>query len=73
MLCYLLDALAEWLSPEELATLLRTVGKQVAAGRVAAGTRPDITAAGAEPSLRARLERAVSVLNERGGLAELGQ
>jgi predicted ArsR family transcriptional regulator len=73
LLRYLLDTLAEWLSPEELATLLRTVGKRVAASRVAAGAPAAIAGAGAEPSPRARLERAVSVLNELGGLAELEQ
>ncbi len=56
----LLDVLDKRMAPEELEALLRTVGHDLAAGlRVSAG------------DVRARLEAAVAVLNELGGLAEL--
>ena len=56
----LLDALAEQLQPEELEVLLRGVGRRLAVGPTApAGDR------------HARLDAAVAVLNDLGGLAEL--
>lgn len=60
VLAGLLDALAARLAPEEFDDLLRRVGRRLAAGR-------------AMPSdgLRDRLEAAVAVLAELGGLAEL--
>jgi predicted ArsR family transcriptional regulator len=56
----LLDTLAERLGPEESEALLRSVGRRMAEGQ-------------APPAhgIRARLEEAVEVLNELGGLAEL--
>ncbi len=55
-----LDLLEERMSPAEMEMLLREVGRRIAARwGVAAG------------ELRARLEVAVAVLNELGGLAEL--
>lgn len=56
----LLDALAERLGPEEPEALLRLVGRRMAEGH----TLPTDGA-------RARLEAAVHMLNELGGLAEL--
>ncbi len=56
----LLDVLAEQMRPEELEVLLRTVGHRLATGRT-----------GPLGALQARLEVAVTVLNELGGLAEL--
>jgi predicted ArsR family transcriptional regulator len=56
----LLDVLAERLGPEESEVLLRAVGRGLAEGKT--------TAAG---GTRARLQAAVDVLNELGGLAEL--
>ncbi len=56
----LLDVLAERMPPEELEALLRGVGRRLAVG-------PMVPAA----DWRARLEAAVAVLNELGGLAEL--
>lgn len=56
----LLDLLAEQMSPDELEALLRAVGHDVASGL----RRPS-------GDVRARLESAVAVLNELGGLAEL--
>jgi predicted ArsR family transcriptional regulator len=56
----LLDVLSEGLGPKESETLLRAVGRRIAEGREA----PD-------DGVRARLEEAVSVLNDLGGLAEL--
>lgn len=56
----LLDVLDERMIPEELEALLRNVGQRLAAGRsMPAG------------DVRTRLEAAVAVLNELGGLAEL--
>ena len=56
----LLDVLASRMEPQELEVLLRTVGHELAAGL----RTP-------EGDVRARLEAAVAVLNELGGLAEL--
>ena len=56
----LLDVLAERLGPEESEALLRSVGRRLVEGR----TVPT-------HGTRARLEEAVGVLNELGGLAEL--
>jgi len=56
----LLDVLAGQLGPEESEALLRSVGQHIAEGQT-------IPAEG----VHARLEAAVSVLNELGGLAEL--
>ena len=56
----LLDALAQRLGPEESEALLRSVGRSMAEGQ-----------APATHSICARLEAAVGVLNELGGLAEL--
>ncbi len=60
VLSELLDALAERLGPEESEALLRSVGRRMAEGH----TPPT-------DGTRARLEAAVDVLNELGGLAEL--
>ena len=56
----LLDVMAEQLGPEETEALLRAVGRRIADERIVP-----------ESNLRARLEAAVEVLNELGGLAEL--
>jgi predicted ArsR family transcriptional regulator len=56
----LLDVLSEQLGPEESEALLRSVGRRLAGEH---STRVD--------GARARLEAAVEVLNELGGLAEL--
>jgi predicted ArsR family transcriptional regulator len=56
----LLDALAERLGPEESGALLRLVGHRMAEEQVAP-----------TDGTRSRLEAAVEVLNELGGLAEL--
>jgi predicted ArsR family transcriptional regulator len=56
----LLDVLTELLGPEESEALLRSVGRRIAGERI-------VPASG----LRPRLEAAVGVLNELGGLAEL--
>jgi predicted ArsR family transcriptional regulator len=56
----LLDVLGERLGPQESEVLLRAVGRGLAEGKT---TPTDAT--------RARLEAAVGVLNELGGLAEL--
>jgi predicted ArsR family transcriptional regulator len=56
----LLDVLAERLSPETLDELMRTVGRRIAASRPA--TAGDV---------RARLDAAVAVLDDLGGLAEI--
>ena len=56
----LLDILSDQLGPEESEALLRSVGRRLAEGH---STRAD--------SAHARLEAAVEVLNELGGLAEL--
>jgi predicted ArsR family transcriptional regulator len=60
VLRYLLDVLSEGLGPKKSETILRDVGRRIAEGRGAA-----------EDGVRARLEEAVAVLNELGGLAEL--
>ncbi len=60
MLRRLLDVLSERMGPEESEALLRAVGHRLAEGQ----TVP-------EDGVRARLEAAVAVLNELGGLAEL--
>lgn len=60
VLSYLLDVLSEGLGPKESEVLLRDVGRRIAAGR---GILED--------GVLARLEEAVAVLNELGGLAEL--
>jgi predicted ArsR family transcriptional regulator len=60
VLRWLLDVLAERLGPEESETLLRTVGRRMAQGQAAAAH-----------GTRTRLEAAVEVLNELGGLAEI--
>jgi len=60
VLRYLLDGLSEGLGPKKSEALLRNVGRRIAEGRGA----PD-------DGVRARLEEAVAVLNELGGLAEL--
>jgi predicted ArsR family transcriptional regulator len=57
---WLLDVLAERLGPEESEALLRSVGRRLAEEH---STRAD--------GAHARLETAVEVLNELGGLAEL--
>ncbi len=56
----LLDVLDKRMAPEEVEALLRTVGHELASGLSVA-----------EGGIRARLEAAVAVLNELGGLAEL--
>jgi len=56
----LLDVVSEQLGSQESAALLTGVGRRIAEGRVAP-----------EGGVRARLEEAVAVLNELGGLAEL--
>jgi predicted ArsR family transcriptional regulator len=56
----LLDVLARQLGPEESEALLRRVGRSIAEGQT-------VPADG----VRARLEAAVGILNELGGLAEL--
>lgn len=56
----LLDVLSERMGPEESEALLRAVGHRLAEVR----TVP-------EDGVRARIEAAVAVLNELGGLAEL--
>jgi predicted ArsR family transcriptional regulator len=57
-----LEVLSERVPPAEMETLLREVGRRIAAGwNVSPGNR------------RERLEAAVSVLNQLGGLAELEQ
>lgn len=60
VLHHLLDVLAEGLGPKESEALLRNVGRRMAEGREAT-----------DEGIRARLEEAVAVLNELGGLAEL--
>jgi predicted ArsR family transcriptional regulator len=60
VLSYLLDVLSEGLGPKESEVLLRDVGRRIAAGRGIS-----------EDGMLARLEEAVAVLNELGGLAEL--
>lgn len=60
VLRHLLDALSEELGPKESEALLGDVGRRIAEDREA----PD-------DGVRARLEEAVAVLNELGGLAEL--
>jgi predicted ArsR family transcriptional regulator len=56
----LLDVMAERLGSEETEALLRAVGRRIADERIVP-----------ESDLRGRLEAAVGVLNELGGLAEL--
>jgi len=56
----LLDALAERMSPDQLESLLRDVGRRLADAAPPAGHDP-----------HARLEVAASALNQLGGLAEL--
>ena len=56
----LLEVLAEQMQPEALEALLRGVGRRLAVGQVVPAN-----------DRRARLEAAVAVLNELGGLAEL--
>lgn len=56
----LLDIMAERLGPGETEALVRAVGRRIAGERIVP-----------ESGLRARLEAAVGVLNELGGLAEL--
>jgi predicted ArsR family transcriptional regulator len=58
----LLEVLSEQMTSEELETLLRAVGRRMAAKK---GVPPG--------DLRVRLEVAVAALNELGGLAELEQ
>jgi predicted ArsR family transcriptional regulator len=60
VLRHLLDVVSEGLGPEESETLLRDVGRRMAAGR-----KPT------SDGVRARLEEAVAVINELGGLADL--
>jgi predicted ArsR family transcriptional regulator len=60
VLSQLLDVLSDQMSPEELEELLRRVGHRIAAAHTPASG-----------DLLARLEVAVDVLNELGGLAEL--
>ena len=60
VLGYLLDVLSDGLGPKKSEALLREVGRRMAEGRGA----PD-------DGVRSRLEEAVAVLNELGGLAEL--
>jgi predicted ArsR family transcriptional regulator len=55
-----LDVLSEGLGPKKSEALLRDVGRRIAEGR-----------GGPDDGVRARLEEAVAVLNELGGLAEL--
>lgn len=62
LLNVLLDALGERLPPEEVEALLRGVGR-----RIAAAQREAVP----EPTLRARVERAVQLLKDLGGLAEV--
>lgn len=57
----LLDVLAERLGPDESEALLRAVGRSLAEGKTVPTTG----------DARARLESAVEVLNELGGLAEV--
>jgi predicted ArsR family transcriptional regulator len=59
----LLDVLSERLGSEESETLLRSVGRRLAEEHSMRADRTD--------GARARLESAVEVLNELGGLAEL--
>lgn len=60
LLNQLLEVLDEWMSSQELEELLRQVGRRIAAKwNMPAG------------DLRVRLEAAVEVLNELGGMAEL--
>ncbi len=56
----LLDVLSERMEPEESEALLRAVGHRLAEAQIIP-----------EDGVRARLEAAVAVLNELGGLAEL--
>lgn len=56
----LLDVIAERLDPDEAEALLRTTGSRIAEGRSAPAN-----------DTRERLETAIEVLNELGGLAEL--
>ncbi len=60
VLLRLLDVLSERLGPQESEALLRAAGRSLAEGRTAPSD-----------DVRARLEAAVSVLDELGGLAEL--
>lgn len=60
VLHHLLDVLSEGLGPKESEALLRNVGRRIAEEREAT-----------DDGVRARLEEAVAVLNELGGLAEL--
>lgn len=60
VLQHLLDVLAQEIGPKESEALLRNVGGRIAEGRKA----PD-------DGMQVRLEEAVAVLNELGGLAEL--
>jgi predicted ArsR family transcriptional regulator len=60
VLCQLLGVLSGQLGPEESEVLLRRVGRRIAEGKT-------VTADG----VHTRLEAAVGVLNELGGLAEL--
>ena len=60
VLRHLLDVLSEGPEPKRSEALLRDVGRRIAEGR----NVPD-------DGVRARLEEAVAVLNELGGLAEL--
>ncbi|MDQ3911198.1 MAG: ArsR family transcriptional regulator [Actinomycetota bacterium] len=60
VLSQLLDVLAERLGPEGSEALLRSVGRRMAEGQAAP-----------TDDIRSRLEAAVEVLNELGGLAEL--
>ena len=60
VLHHLLDVLAQEIGPEESEALLRNVGSRIAEGREA----PD-------DGMHARLEEAIAMLNELGGLAEL--
>jgi predicted ArsR family transcriptional regulator len=57
---HLLDVLGERLAPEELAALLRAVGRRLARDRAAAS-----------PSPRERVEAAAALLNELGGTADV--
>ena len=56
----LLDVLAERIGPEDTEALLRAVGRGLAEGKIVS-----------TDGTRARLEAAVAVLNELGGLAQL--
>lgn len=60
VLRHLLDVLSEGLESKESEALLRGVGRRIAEGREAS-----------DDGVRARLEDAVAMLNELGGLAEL--